>query len=65
MLLDDTNDHLSAKFKKFDLIGIPYQIILGTKTQSEKYEFKEVNKEAENLTIQEIEKKLLENRHIN
>ena len=35
-------EHLSAKFKKFDLIGIPYQIILGTKSTGDKYEFKEI-----------------------
>ena len=47
VLLDDTDEHLSAKFKKFDLIGIPYQIILGSKSTNDKLEFKEVNGKTE------------------
>ena len=47
VLLDDTEEHLSAKFKKFDLIGIPYQIILGSKTTGDKFEFKEINGKTE------------------
>tara|TARA_B110000438_G_scaffold301490_1_gene356505 strand:+ start:459 stop:1787 length:1329 start_codon:yes stop_codon:yes gene_type:complete len=65
VLLDDTEEHLSAKFKKFDLIGIPYQIILGTKTTSDKFEFKEVNGETEHLSIEEIKNKLINKRHLN
>ena len=42
VLFDDTDEHLSAKFKKFDLIGIPYQIILGSKYTNDKFEFKEI-----------------------
>ena len=38
------SEHLSAKFKKFDLIGIPYQIIIGSKSTDDKFEFKEINK---------------------
>ena len=58
VLIDDTNEHLSAKFKKFDLIGIPYQIILGSKSSDSKLEFKNVGNKAENLTIEEIINKL-------
>ena len=65
VLLDDTDEHLSAKFKKFDLIGIPYQIILGTKTTSDKFEFKEVNGETEHLSIEEIKNKLINKRNLN
>jgi len=57
-LLDDTDEHLSAKFKKFDLIGIPYQIILGSKSNNDKLEFKEVNGKTENLSLEEIKNKL-------
>ena len=52
--MDDTNEHLSAKFKKFDLIGIPYQIILGSKSNGGKIEFKEVNGKTEKLSLDEI-----------
>jgi len=65
VLLDDTEEHLSAKFKKFDLIGIPYQIILGSKNQNDNFEFKEINGKTENLSIDKILKKLLNNRNSN
>ena len=65
VLLDDTNEHLSAKFKKFDLIGIPYQIILGSKSTVDKFEFKEVNGQVEILTLENIKKKLINNRNLN
>ena len=64
-MFDNTEEHLSAKFKKFDLIGIPYQIILGSKTSEDKFEFKEINEKAETLSIEEIKKKLLNKRNLN
>jgi len=65
VLFDDTEDHLSAKFKKFDLIGIPYQIILGSKSTDDKFEFKEINAETKTLSLDEIKKKLLNKRNLN
>ena len=65
VLFDDTNEHLSAKFKKFDLIGIPYQIILGSKSTSENFEFKEINGKTEVLSLDEIKNKLKKNRNLN
>ena len=65
VLLDDTEEHLSAKFKKFDLIGIPYQIILGSKSTADKFEFKEINGKTENLSLEGIKKKLLNKRNLN
>jgi len=62
VLLDDTDEHLSAKFKKFDLIGIPHQIILGSKSSNDKFEFKEVNGKTESLSLEDIKNKLLNNR---
>ena len=59
VLFDDTEEHLSAKFKKFDLIGIPYQIILGTKDTGDKLEFKEVNEKTETISLEEIKNKLV------
>ena len=58
-LLDDSEDHLSAKFKKFDLIGIPYQVILGSKDTGDKFEFKEISGKTELLSLEEIKNKLL------
>jgi len=65
VLFDDTDEHLSAKFKKFDLIGIPYQIILGSKSTDEKFEFKNINEKTEILSLEEIKNKLLKNRNLN
>ena len=64
-LLDDTEEHLSAKFKKFDLIGVPYQIIIGTKSTDDKFEFKEVNGKTETLSLEEIKNKLNNIRNLN
>ena len=63
VLFDDTDEHLSAKFKKFDLIGIPYQIILGSKSDDDKFEFKETNEKTESLSLEEIKNKLLNRRN--
>ena len=65
VLLDDTEEHLSAKFKKFDLIGIPYQIILGSKSTDDKIEFKEINGETSSLSLEEIKNKLLNKINLN
>jgi len=50
---------MSNKFKKHDLIGIPYQIILGAKSSKDKFEFKEIDKKSELLTLDQILSKLL------
>jgi prolyl-tRNA synthetase len=63
VLFDDTDEHLSAKFKKFDLIGIPYQIVLGSKSGDYKFEFKEINEKTESLSLEEIKNKLLNRRN--
>jgi len=65
VLFDDTDEHLSAKFKKFDLIGVPYQIILGSKSTNDKFEFKEINGKTEILSLEEIKNKLLNRRNLN
>jgi prolyl-tRNA synthetase len=54
VLLDDVDENMSTKFKKHDLIGIPYQIIIGSKSTNEKFEFKEVNSETKTLSLLEI-----------
>ena len=65
VLFDDTDEHLSAKFKKFDLIGVPYQIILGSKSTNDKFEFKEINGKTEIISLEEIKNKLLNRRNLN
>ena len=59
-LLDDTSESPSSKFKNFDLIGIPYQIIIGTKMNKDEYEFKELGKDKVILSKDEIVNRLKE-----
>ena len=58
VLLDDVDENMSYKFKKHDLIGIPYQIIVGAKSIGSKLEFKEVNSEVSILNLDEIKIKI-------
>ena len=58
VLLDDVDENMSNKFKKHDLIGSPFQIIIGSKSEENKFEFKELNSESEILSLEEIKSKL-------
>jgi len=58
VLLDDVDENMSAKFKKHDLIGIPFQIIIGSKSEEDRFEFKEVGKDAIILNLEEIKEKI-------
>ena len=58
VLLDDVDENMSNKFKKHDLIGVPYQIIIGSKSEEDKFEFKELNSSNEMLYLDEIQSKL-------
>ena len=49
VMLDDVDENMSNKFKKHDLIGIPYQIILGSKSDGNNFEFKELNSKKPNI----------------
>ncbi len=59
VLLDDVDENMSQKFKKHDLIGIPYQIIVGSKSTNSKIEFKEVNSESLFVDLKDIKSKLI------
>ena len=59
-IIDDTNENLSSKIKKFNLIGVPYQIIIGKKSEGDLLEFKEIDKVPQNLSIDQITKILTE-----
>ncbi len=56
LIVDDTEDNISAKIKKFNLIGVPYQIILGSKTPEDSVEFREVGGKSEIIKISDIYK---------
>ena len=58
VLLDDVDENMSNKFKKHDLIGVPFQIIIGSKSEENKFEFKELNSEREMLSLEDIKSKL-------
>jgi prolyl-tRNA synthetase len=58
VLLDDVDENMSNKFKKHDLIGVPFQIIIGSKSEENKFEFKELNFESEILSLEKIKSKL-------
>tara|TARA_Y100000590_G_scaffold429772_1_gene542672 strand:+ start:756 stop:1196 length:441 start_codon:yes stop_codon:yes gene_type:complete len=54
VIIDDTEENFSSKLKKFNLLGIPFQIMIGKKSEEEAYEFKEIGKESKYLKINEI-----------
>ena len=58
VLLDDADENMSNKFKKHDLIGVPYQIIIGSKSEGENFEFKELNSKSEIISLKNIKLKL-------
>ena len=58
VLLDDTEESMSSKFNKHDLLGIPYQIIIGSKSSDNKFEFREVNRESSIIDLEKIKFKL-------
>ena len=53
-IIDDTDENFSSKIKKMNLIGSPYQIIIGKQTDGDLLEFKEVRKETQKLNITSI-----------
>jgi prolyl-tRNA synthetase len=58
VLLDDVDENMSAKFKKHELIGVPFQIIIGSKSEENRFEFKEVGKDTILLNLVEIKEKI-------
>ena len=58
VLLDDVEENMSNKFKKHDLIGVPYQIIIGSKSEENKFEFKELNSKSTMLSLEKIKSQL-------
>ena len=58
VLLDDVDENMSNKFKKHDLIGIPFQIIIGSKSEQNKFEFKELNLKSRMLSLEDIKSQL-------
>ena len=53
-ILDDTDENFSSKMKKFNLIGIPYQIVIGKNSEGDLLEFNEINKDTQKIKIDKI-----------
>ena len=53
-IIDDTDENYSSKIKKMNLIGAPYQIIIGKKSQNDLFEFKETGNDIQNLSLNQI-----------
>ena len=53
-IIDDTEENFSSKMKKFNLIGVPYQILLGKKSNDETLEFKKVGEVSTKLKLNDI-----------
>ena len=64
-IIDDMDENLSSKIKKFNLIGVPYQIIIGKKSEGNLLEFKEIGKDPKSLTLNQITKILTEQKEKN
>ena len=58
-IIDDTDENISAKLKKFNLIGIPYQLIIGSKSEGNLYEFKEIDGETQKLKVEDIASQII------
>ena len=54
VLLDDVEENISNKFKKHDLLGIPFQIIIGSKAKKDQLEFKEIDEDSQMLDLNKI-----------
>ena len=61
VLLDDVEENMSNKFKKHELIGVPCQIIIGSKSEENKFEFKEQNSISKMISLEDIKQKLKKN----
>ncbi len=53
-IIDDTDENISSKIKKMNLIGAPFQIIIGKNSDDNFLEFKEVGNEVRKIKLTEI-----------
>ncbi len=52
-IIDDTDENFSSKIKKMNLIGAPFQIIIGKQTQGDLIEFKKTGQESKKIRLEE------------
>ena len=53
-IIDDTDENISSKIKKMNLIGAPFQIIIGKQVEGDKLEFKEVDGVTQKIELKDI-----------
>ena len=53
-IIDDTEESIGSKTKKFNMIGIPYQIILGKKSNETEIEFKQSDNQTKTLKLNKV-----------
>ena len=53
-LIDDTDENFSSKIKKMNLIGVPYQIIIGKQSENDLIEFRKVGENSQKIKLSEI-----------
>jgi len=59
-IIDDTDENFSSKIRKMNLIGAPFQIIIGKQTQDDLVEFKRTGEESIKLKLKDIIKTIKE-----
>ncbi len=64
-IIDDSDDNFSSKIRKMNLIGSPYQIIIGKENDGELIEFKETGKEIKKVKLSQIIKIIKEQKEKN
>ena len=53
-MIEDTDENISSKIKKMNLIGVPFQIIIGKQSEGDKLEFKDVGGETQMIELKDI-----------
>ena len=53
-IIDDSDESLPSKMKKFNLIGIPFQIIVGKKFDENFIEFREIGMDIKKININNL-----------
>ena len=64
-IIDDTDENFSSKMKKMNLIGSPFQVIIGKHTDENLVEFKKTGQESKKLKLDEAIKIIKEQKELN
>ena len=52
-IIEDSDENISTKIKNFNLIGIPFQIVIGKKSEGDLLEFNEIGEKTKKIKIAE------------